>query len=325
MSKSILSGKLGAWIWQYQNCEKGDWLKIAQKAQQYNIGYLLVKMADNVRYSYWTKAKLQEVKKILKDHNVILGGWNYSLPSTYKQEIDVINSFYQDGIDFWNIDAEAEFQIPNSDQIAEDYLSKLRAKIGKDVLLCHAPLGILQYHPFPYYQFSKYCDYSMPQHYHTEFGWSLDKTISMGDKGWNDFFIKHTDIDQQSYAPITVSYGRGYPHVPGELKKEDIIKFFDHYKNCDTLSFYSWDASFPLFWNTLKEINDTQGSVFAPKDDPINDPLPIPDEPADPIIVNPTPLPPEPITPTPIPTPPSNSNFNILNFLKQLFQWFKLK
>lgn len=325
MSKSILSGKLGAWIWQPQNCLGGDWKKIAQKAKDYGIGYLIVKMADNIRYSGWTKSKLQEVKKILNDQGVSLMAWNYSLPGTTKQQIDAINSLYQDGIEGVFLDAEAEWQIPNCELAAEQFLSTLRSKIGDDVLLCHAPLGILQYHAFPYYTFSKYCEYSAPQLYWTEFNFSLDKTIKLGDQGWNDFFAKHQEFDKQSLAPIMASYGKEYPHVPGELKKEDIIKFFDHYKDCDTMSFYSWDAASKVFWDTLKEINDTQGSVFAPKDDPINDPLPIPDEPADPIIVNPTPLPPEPITPTPIPTPPSNSNFNILNFLKQLFQWFKLK
>jgi|ERR1700722_3819193 len=246
---------IGIFVWQESQCEHGDWNAIVQKCKAAGIKWIVAKSGDSSRYSNWTTAHLQEVIQICHNNGLLFGTWNYSIPTTTQAQITQIQSLFKDGVDLHLIDAEIEFQtIPNANEVAETFMQELRAAVGNDVFIGHAPFSIVNYHPsFPYAGFGKYVDAVCDQAYWTEFNWTVQKTISLSDEAWANFNKANPDAAKPRF-PIGVSYGQGYPGVPGPLNAVDIQTFMTHYSGTP-FSFYSYDAAFPLFWETLTAAN----------------------------------------------------------------------
>jgi hypothetical protein len=246
---------LGIWVWQESQCERGDWNAIAQKCKNAGIKWIVAKSGDSSRYANWTSAHLKEVIQICHDNGLLFGTWNYSIPSTAQAQIAQIKSLFDDGVDLHIIDAEVEWQTtPDSSAQAEAFMQALRAAVGNDVFLGHAPFAVVNYHPqFPYTAFGKYVNAVFPQNYWTEFNWPIQKAVITTDSAWQVFNMANPTAAKPVYD-IGVSYGKGYPGVAGVLNAQDIKTFISHY-NGAPCSFYSYDAAFPLFWETLAELN----------------------------------------------------------------------
>ena len=260
-----IPSSIGIWVWQPQQCEGGDWNKIVAKCKQAGIKWITAKSGDSTRYSYWTTAYLQNVINICHSNGILFYTWNYSLPTTYQQQVQQIKSLADDGVDGHFIDAEIEWQnAQNSNQLAETFMQSLRAEVG-DLFIAHAPFSIVNYHPtFPYVGFGKYVDAVCDQAYWTEFNWSVQQTIQLSDQAWTNFNQTNPSAAKPRW-PIGVSYGKGYPGVPGVLNEADIITFINHYAGLP-ISFYSYDASvnFPAFWNALNSIQSQNQPVVSP-------------------------------------------------------------
>lgn len=253
---------LGMWIWKINQCDNGDWNIIINKCKNAGIRWLAIKSGDAKRNEQLNTENLKAILEICHQNNILVYSWNYSKPTTYKDEVIQITSLINDGIDGHIIDAEQEWQTyANSKPLATEFMIKLREVVG-DVFLAHSPFPIVEYHlPFPYVEFGKYCDAVMPQSYWTEINWSFQKTFDKTDFSWKEFNNKHSDANIPVY-PIGVTYGKGYPNVKGELTKEDIIRFIKRYPNTP-ISFYSYDASknFKFVWDALTEIEDNNKKI----------------------------------------------------------------
>ena len=257
--KIIPSGK-GVWIWKAAQCEKGNWNAIVSKCKAAGIKWIAAKSGDNDRYPGWTSAHLKNVIQLCHDNGILFGTWNYSLPITCPQQVSQIKSLFDDGIDFAVLDAEIEWQtFPNANVQAESFMQSLRAAVG-DVFIAHSPFAIPNYHAsFPYVGFGKYVDAVMIQSYWTEFNWPVQQVISQADASWAAFNKAHPEAAKPVW-PIGVTYGQGYPGVKGPLTPDSIKTFINHYGDIP-ISFYSYDAAFPMFWDVM---NASNASNMAP-------------------------------------------------------------
>lgn len=311
---------LGAWIWQPNQCDHGNFQQTVVRCKNIGTKWIAIKMGDNDPYSFFTQSKIQELKQICNDNGMNLCGWNYSLPDTTSRQINTISSLIDYGVEGWIIDAETEWEFhPNNDQCAEEFLSQLRIKIGNEITLAHAPFAMIDYHiKFPYSVFGKYCNYSMPQCYNSQFNWTMEYSVQLMDQFWNKFFSYHPEISSSSYCPIMASYGNEYPGVKGTLTSNDIQVFVNHYKLQPNISFYSVDAANQTFWNTMQQLNAALSSI-APN-------IPIPNilQPSLPIVINSTPQLPSP----PINQPQTNPATNVppsnsIGFLEWVINMFQ--
>lgn len=309
MSKIQLTGT-GIWIWEATQCEHGDWNAIVAQCKSAGIKWITAKSGDSSRYAAWTSTKLKEVIALCHSNDILFGTWHYSIPTTTQLQINQIKSLFDDGIDFHIIDAETEFeQIPNSNAQAEVFMQALRATVGNDVFIGHAPFAIPSYHPnFPYVGFGKYVDVVCPQYYWTEFNFTVQRTIQDADTSWAAFNVAHPEAAKPIY-PIGVSYGKGYPGVPGVLNADDIKTFLNHYQGLP-ISFYSFDAAFPLFWETMTSLN-IPAKVIAPS--PPVAPQPTPEPLSAPAITIPQPS----LVQAPAPTTTTSITNQISSILNQ--------
>jgi hypothetical protein len=298
---------LGMWIWQVSQCENGDWNKIISKCQLAGVRWLAIKSGDANRNKQLNTDNLKKILDLCHNNGILVYSWNYSKPTTWKEEIVQIKSLFDDGIDGHIIDAESEWQTAQGNRkTAEQFLSELRKQIG-DVFLAHSPFPIVEYHSiFPYTEFGKYCDAVMPQSYWTEINWSFQKTMDKTDASWVAFNDKHANAAKPVF-PIGVTYGKGYPRVLGELKVEDIVAFVNRYPEVP-ISFYSYDASknFKFVWDALIELEGIRKKLPEPPLPPIIIDL----DKADPVI--------DPLADAPLPIP-STFWSNVASFISKIF------
>jgi hypothetical protein len=242
---------LGIFVWQ-----RRDWQNIISTCKSAGIKWICVKMADTSRYAYFTDQVVQDLLTLCHENGILLGAWNYSLPSTWQAQVATIKSFFTNPnatLDFWCIDAEEEWaEAPGNDQTALQFLSSLRQEIG-DAFLAHCPFSVIEWHyTFPYTSFNTYCDVVCDQLYWTEFGTSVQNAIQISDASWKKYFGYHPEL-KLPRCPIGPTYGsNNYPHVKGPITAADMEVFLDHYSNLPLLSLYSFDACAPEIWQLLQ-------------------------------------------------------------------------
>lgn len=332
MSKIIPSG-LGIWVWQ-----RNDWNNIIKNCQEAGIKWVAVKMADTHRYPYFSSAKLKELLNLFHSNGLLLLAWNYSVVDTWPQQVQMIKSLFDDGLDGIIIDAESEWEFHKdgpTDQIAINFMQALRQAVP-DGFIAHAPFACPDFHSaFPYTSFNTYCDAVLDQAYWTEFGWTVDYTMQLTDQQWAKYYSKRPQITTPR-CPIAPTYGSNNygPQVKGPIHGADVIKFLDHYKDAPMVSLYSYDACAPEVWKYLK---DRHAGVITPAPPPpISNPEPISPSPLPPDGNSELPSLPSENIPEPVPQPMQpvqngllsfivNNFMQIINGIGQLFKWFKLK
>lgn len=199
--------------------------------------------------------------------------WLYSWPSAADAEVALFKSFKDQGADGVFIDAEVEWQDPNVHQKAEDFMKKLRAALGDDYPIMHAPFPYPLWHvQFPYVEFGRYCDQVHPQTYWSEINDAGAKKHTLGAQAqWDEYAKQNKEILGMAgeVCHIGVTYGKeiGGP-TPGAFRPSDLKWFMDwcKEKNLSAYSVYSLDAMNPLAYKTLKALKD--GSEVPA--DPVN-------------------------------------------------------
>ncbi len=190
--------------------------------------------------------------------------WIYSWPSAADAEVALFKSFKDQGADGIFIDAEIEWQDDGSHhQQAEEFMKKLRATLGDDYPIMHAPFPYVLWHSaFPYVEFGKYCDQVHPQTYWSEINDAgAEKHVLASQAQWDEYAKQHKDILGSSgqVCHIGVTYGKeiGGP-TPGAFRPSDLKWFMDwcKAKNLISYSVYSLDAMNPLAHKTLKAIKE---------------------------------------------------------------------
>lgn len=248
----------GIWIWHINAIKADDGKDVCQtiidRMVNYGIDYALIKAGDATRNSQWTYETAVEFISRFHSAGLKIGCWSYNKPSTWQSELQYIVPCIKEGIDLWVLDPEIEYQNdPNGSQTATTFGRVLRSGAGSNFPIFYAPFAFPQMHqPFPYKSFNEFCNGVMPQLYHCEMNYSIDKAISLCEKGWIEFNNQNPDCIVP-VLPICNTYGFPYQNIKGTLTKEDLLTFMNHYSN--GFSCYSWDASvgFPQFWEALAE------------------------------------------------------------------------
>lgn len=260
MSLSI--NGIGIWIWNISACDGGNWDKIIARCQTAGINWILIKCGESSRNTQWQPATAQIAIDKCHAAGLKIGGWNYSRPATYQAEVELITSCVAQGLDFWILDPEIEWQdAANNKVLATNFMQALRAKLGNDFTLAYAPFAIPQFHTsYPYREFHQYASFCATQLYWTEFDWSLQKAITLHDEGWAAFNKANQDVIIPIYA-IGNTYGSPYPGVKGVLTAADLQTFLTHYKGLP-ISLYSYDAAtgFPT-WGVLDAMNGNESPI----------------------------------------------------------------
>jgi hypothetical protein len=165
-----LYGK-GFWIWQIPRCENGIPSAIAARAVEAGLSHVLIKIADGSKwvynYDYDTNVDLvPPVVYALREAGIQVWGWHYIWGEYPQGEAQLaIERTKSLGLDGYVIDAEAEFKQSGKIIAARRFVQDLRAGLP------NLPIALSSYrfpksHPrFPFAEFLKICDYSMPQVY----------------------------------------------------------------------------------------------------------------------------------------------------------------
>lgn len=216
------------------------------------------------RDASWQPAFAREAIKKYHDAGLKVYPWMYSMPSTCQAELAIYKALMDEGADGVFIDAELEWQnTPGVAASAEDFLTKLRALLGDECFIGHAPFPYLQWHAqFPYEQFGKHCDQVHPQTYWSEISnATAEKHIAAIQAQWDAVAKATPDVlgTLGRVCHIGVTYGKeiGGP-TPGQFRPSDLAYFMKWCKEKELpcYSAYSLDAMNPLARTTLKAINE---------------------------------------------------------------------
>lgn len=212
----------------------------------------------------WSPAEAKSTIQKYHDAGIRVYPWVYSWPSAADAEVLLFKSFKDQGADGVFIDAEIEWQENGTHhQQAEDFMKKLRAALGDDFFIGHAPFPYLLYHvQFPYVEFGRYCDQVHPQTYWSEISDAGSEHHTLAAQAqWDQYAVAHPEVLglAKQVCHIGVTYGKeiGGP-TPGTFRPSDLKWFMDWCKSRNLVSWsvYSLDAMNPLAYKTLKAIND---------------------------------------------------------------------
>lgn len=237
---------LGMWIAYYAHADGGDPDAIVERCRKSGISWLAVKSGDSSRSRVWSTNAPRLIQKC-HDAGIGVYSWNYSRPSTWLVQVGQIVASFDDGVDGHIVDAEVEWQAKSTGPDAKAFVDALRAHLGPDAFLAHAPMDYRHYHPdFPYSQFDALGSV-MPQEYWTEHNdLGAIHTIKDVSKDWETV---------QGFAPVGVTYGKGtsWGKPPGVFTEKDLTDFLDYYKGKDAVSLYSYEAADKICWEVLEK------------------------------------------------------------------------
>lgn len=212
----------------------------------------------------WSHAEaIADIKKY-HDAGLKVYPWVYSHPNTCMQEVAFFKQLMDEGADGIIIDAEVEWQTAaGNGPLAEQFLKALRAALGDDAFIGHAPFPYVLYHSaFPYAEFGKYCDQVHPQTYWSEISDAgAEHHVLATQAQWDTYVKRRPEIEGAAgqVCHIGVTYGKeiGGP-TPGTFRPSDLKWFMDWCKSKQLVawSVYSLDAMNHQAYLTLKAIND---------------------------------------------------------------------
>jgi len=165
----------GMWIWYLSKAQGGNVNRIAKRARQRGIEYVLIKAGD--AGSTWSQFSPSLVNA-LHARGLKVCAWQFVYGDNPKGEAKVGAASVARGADCLVIDAEGHYegQYPQ----ASTYMAKLRAMVGPDYPLALAAFPYADYHPaFPYSVFlgPGGAQYNAPQLYWKTIGDSVDEAF----------------------------------------------------------------------------------------------------------------------------------------------------
>lgn len=180
----------GVWIYQLPRTEKGNVKRIAKRAHDAGLDYILVKTHDGSRWQRGNSQKAVQalIKECHKVH-VKFYAWGYVYGNNPVGEANRAIQALKMGADGYIFNAEVHFR--HKYHAAEVEASKVRRWVNRN-----APSKILGYSTFcrinkqggiPYETFDRYSDVAMPQLYWAEFrGWTEDNAAAKMCAIWGD-------------------------------------------------------------------------------------------------------------------------------------------
>lgn len=266
--------------------------------------------AGRYRDSRWGSAEAKVSIQKYHDAGIRVYPWLYSMPSTCSVEVALFKAFMDEGADGVYIDAEVEWQgTGQNGPVAETFMKAMRAALGDDCFIGHAPFPYVLYHTqFPYVEFGRYCDQVATQLYWSEISDAGAKHhIDAVAAQWKSYLPAHPEASGGELTHIGVTYGHELPGVknppPGTFRGTDLKLFMDWCvtQGFSSYSVYSLDAMNSEAYATLKAIKD--GTPIPPHVDvpkptvTVTAPVILPIVAPEPVVVAPEPTP---VAPAPV-------------------------
>jgi Putative peptidoglycan binding domain len=165
----------GMWIWYLSKAQGGNVNRIAKRARNRGIEYVLVKSGDAGRtWSQFSPALVNA----LHARNLKVCAWQFIYGDNPKGEARVGAASVARGADCLVIDAEGHYE--GEYPQASTYMRNLRAAVGRDYPLALAAFPYADFHPaFPYSVFlgPGGAQYNAPQLYWKTIGDSVDEAF----------------------------------------------------------------------------------------------------------------------------------------------------
>jgi peptidoglycan hydrolase-like protein with peptidoglycan-binding domain len=235
----------GMWVWYVDKSNGGDPSAIAQQALGHNVSTVFVKSGDGT--TYWDQFTPQLVAD-LKSRGLRVCAWQYVYGKDPDGEAAVSARAKDAGAECFVIDAESEYE-GKYDQ-AREYVSKLRAAVGRDYPVGLAGFPYVHYHPsYPYSAFlgDGGAQFNVPQVYWKEIGGGVDKVVDT------------TYTVNRPYGRPIVPIGQTY----GDPPLEEIQRFRARIaaQGAAGHSWWSWQETNDAEWAAI-------GQPVAPIDPP---------------------------------------------------------
>lgn len=247
----VLKGKF-LWIWQVENCDKGDLGKIIQRARDLNLKGYIVKTDNGASHNY--RNQMRAVSEFRKA-GLIVGGWNYLYGTNVNGEVTAVLETIRKGIDFYVLNVEDPYE--GQHQKAIQLMTGIRGQITQNIPIGYCTFALPSYHrSFPYREFSDFCDFTMPMTY------------------WNGMRrpIQELFFDcMRQYRPFDLPVypvGQCYDAPDGKWKTtyDEIIAFekLCRDQGVPLTSYWSYQHATPVHFEALKVHFDTRPSPGDP-------------------------------------------------------------
>jgi len=236
-------GGRGMWIWRWVQAEDGNLDRVIARARSAGLQWITIKGGDGL--SWWSQLTLNLVRELQQAGFKVLG-WVYAYGNSPQNEAAVANHVLDLGCDGLIIDAEAEYE--GKPLMAEAYMKAIRAA-HPGAFIAYSSFPLISKHPkFPYIEFGRYCDASMPQCYWKLIGFSPKVMMNRTKQEWDDWGAKmKVNGFGDSVVPL-VPVGQGFNVSPVEIR--EFVKFSRDYVGC---SLSNWFEMKPETWLAFAE------------------------------------------------------------------------
>lgn len=214
------------WVWNMTNVED-----VIAKARSIGADSVIIKSHDGSKY--WDQFNSPNTIKI-HHTGLKVGAWGYWYPSTPANSlISCVNRSYMSGADFYVCDAEVEFENFKIALVADALMAETK-RVVKGIPIGFTSFAFTSYHPdFPWQEFAKYSDFTMPQIY------------------WGDF---KRDVHSAFVQSVNEYKKLGKPVVP-------IGQLYGGVMNSEISMFLQLSGASSSWWD-YKDLSSSRYSVF---------------------------------------------------------------
>jgi hypothetical protein len=237
----------GMWVWYVNQTEGGDPVKIASRAAKYRIKTVYIKSGDGP--NYWTQ--FDSIVGPLKQLGLRVCAWQFVYGAKPMAEADVAARAVQAGADCFVIDAEGQYS--NKYIAADQYITRLRGKVGLDYPLGLTSFAYPDFHstiPYSVFLGPAGAQWNLPQMYFKAFGASIPKVFA------------HTYGINQIYQRPIRPLGQTYGGVSGK----QVIEFrkFSRFYRARGYSWWEWHFTNKSAWAGLRRKLRPSGARALP-------------------------------------------------------------
>lgn len=239
----MLTGK-GMYIWNIDQCERGDIAAIVGVAKQAGLSHVLIKIADGT-YKFGGD-KAVELSQRMLSSGIIPIGWQYVYGNDPFAEAKIAaDRIKKTGVKGFVVNAEHEFKRMGWANKAEAYMDTLRLRYPK------LPMGLSSYRfpslhrEFPFTSFFKYVNFNLPQVYWQgaqNAGFQLRRCVSE----FKQYYKK---------LPI-IPTGSAYTEHNWTAQPSEVLEFMHEAKKLGikAVNFWEWSHArrLPGIWDVIQ-------------------------------------------------------------------------
>lgn len=238
---SGIADGLGVWIWRLRDAENGDVPSIIQRAREARLNWVAIKGGDGTdRWSQLTPALVNS----LHEGGLRVLGWVYAYGRDPDGEVAIADSVLGTGCDGLIVDAEAEFE--GKAYQAERYMSAIR-RVHPGAFIAYSTFPLISKHrAFPYVEFGKYSNASMPQCYWKLIGLTPEVMMERTRQEWQSWAQSMERAGHGSSVVPLYPVGQGFDVDPDEIRR-----FIRASSDSPGLSLWSWTHMSSATWRAL--------------------------------------------------------------------------